>query len=112
MSVECSGMTEKEQIEQQISARMPLDRFLQIHKRISDLRGEEDKRLKALAELQQAYIAAASEAQQESVKQLVATIREQSRADRNEIRSLKLEVIASIPWNEAAGLYNQWLNAK
>ena len=103
-------MTKKE-IENEIVARMPLEEFLQIQERLAFLRNEEELKLKALAELQKAYLSANTEQQQEMVKGAVAQIREFSRKTREEIRALNSKIYEHMQLADAKELYEKYLNA-
>src|SRR5262245_21872976 len=101
-----------DEIEQQITARMPLEEFLRIHERLAILRKDENLKLNALAELQKAYLAANTDEQREMVKDAVAQIREISRKTREEIRSLNNKIHEHIPLPEAKELYEKYLQSK
>jgi hypothetical protein len=100
------------EIESAITAHMPLDEFLRIHDRLAWLRGQEDERLKALAELQKGYVAAITDQQREKIKNMVGQIREISRKMREEIRALNTIVHQHMPLAEAKQLYEQYLVLK
>jgi len=101
----------REQIEAKIGAKMPLQEFLRIQERLIILRNEEDLKLKALAELQQVYVAAGSDEQREMVKQAVGQIREISKNTREEIRALNSTLVQKITLDEAKELYERYQKA-
>jgi hypothetical protein len=101
----------QEQIEAEICARMPLQEFLKIQERLAFLRNEEELKLKALAELQQVYLAATSDERREMVKQAVGQIREISKKTREEIRALNSAIFQKMPLDEAKQLYEKYLTA-
>jgi regulator of sirC expression with transglutaminase-like and TPR domain len=101
----------REQIELEISSKMPLDEFLKIQERLAFLRKEEDLKLKALAELQQIYVAAASDQEREMVKQAVGQIREISKKTREEIRAFNTMIHQHMTLEEAKELYEKYLKA-
>jgi regulator of sirC expression with transglutaminase-like and TPR domain len=102
----------REEIEKQITLRMPLEEFLRIQERLAVLRKDEDMKLKALAELQKAYLAANTDEQQEMVKDAVAQIREISRKTREEIRALNSKIYEHMPLADAKDLYEKYLASK
>jgi regulator of sirC expression with transglutaminase-like and TPR domain len=102
----------REEIEKQITLRMPLEEFLRIQERLAVLRKDEDMKLKALAELQKAYLAANTDEQQEMVKYAVAQIREISRKTREEIRALNSKIYEHMPLADAKDLYEKYLASK
>ena len=63
-----------------------------IRARLAELRGEEEQKLKALAQLQQYYVDARSDEEREQVRQAVAEIREISKKARQEIRELNTQL--------------------
>ena len=97
------------EVEREITQGMNLDEFVQIHKRLAELRKEEEDKLKALAELQQYYVSANSDLQREQVKQAVAQIRELSRKTREEIRSLNTRLAQHWDLSRAKELYERYL---
>jgi hypothetical protein len=101
-----------EQIEAEINRHMPLDDFLGIQKRLAYLRTQEDEKLKALSELQQAYLAANTDQQRDMVKRTVGQIRELSRKTREEIRSLNSTLHQSMDLAKAKDLYEQYVREK
>jgi regulator of sirC expression with transglutaminase-like and TPR domain len=100
------------EIETQIADRMSLDEFLRIQERLVFLRGEEEMKLKALAELQQVYVSASTDQQRDLVKEAVAQIREISRKTREEIRALNSVIYERMPLEEAKQLYEKYLQAR
>jgi hypothetical protein len=102
----------REEIEQQITSRMPLEEFLKIQERVAILRKDEDMKLNALGELQKAYLAANTDEQREMVKDAVGQIREISRKTREEIRALNSKIYERMPLAEAKELYEKYLTAK
>jgi regulator of sirC expression with transglutaminase-like and TPR domain len=100
----------REEIEKQITSHMPLEEFLRIQERLAVLRKDEDMKLKALAELQKAYLVANTDQQQEMVKDAVGQIREISRKTREEIRALNSVIYKHMPLAEAKELYEEYMN--
>jgi hypothetical protein len=96
------------EIEQEIDGLMPLDEFLKIHRRLKDLRFEEEAKLRALSELQQVYLGANTDQERELVKEAVARIRELSRATRQEIRELNNRVVQFMPLEQARELFERY----
>ena len=84
---------------------------MRIHERLAYLRKEEENKLRALAELQKAYLAANTDQQQEMVKNTVGQIRELSRKTREEIRSLNSIIFQRMPLQLARELYDNYLEA-
>ncbi len=80
-------------IRDEIQKYMDFEEFIRIQGRLKFLRGEEEAKLRALAELQQAFLAANTDLEREKVSYAVANIRELSRKTREEIRSLNSEII-------------------
>ena len=101
-----------EEIEAEITKRMPLEDFLRIQERLTFLRKEEEEKLKALAELQQIYLAANSDQQRDTVKLAVAEIRELSRKTREELRSLNTLLHQNFDLSRAKELYKMYLDQK
>ncbi len=96
------------EIEQEIGELMPVDDFLQIQRRLRDLRFEEDAKLRALAELQQVYLSANTDEERDLVKDAVAKIRDLSRATRQEIRDLNNRIVAFMPLDVARELFERY----
>jgi hypothetical protein len=96
------------EIEQEIGDLMPLDEFLQIQRRLKDLRFEEDAKLRALAELQQVYLSANTDQERELVKEAVARIRELSRTTRQEIRELNNRLVQYMSLEQARDLFDRY----
>ncbi len=97
-----------QEIALEIEKYMPLNDFLNTHKRLAELRSQEDEALKALAQLQQAYLAAATDQQRDAVKTMVGQIREISRETRLEIRSLNTTIHSRLPLDQAKELYARY----
>lgn len=98
-------MNELKDLQTEIGRHMPYDDFVRIHRRLAELRGEEEAKLKALADLQKMYLAANSDPQREAVKEMVGKIRELSRQHRLEMRALNDEIQQKMPFQLAAELY-------
>ena len=96
------------EIEQEIGELMPLEDFLQIQRRLQELRFEEDAKLRALAELQQVYLSANTDQERDLVKEAVAQIRELSRATRLEIRELNNRLIQFMTLEQARELFERY----
>ena len=101
----------REEVGAEIATRIPLEEFLRIQERLAVLRKEEELKLKALAELQQVYVAANTDQQRDLVKDTVAQIREISRKTREDIRALNSELFKRMPLQEAKELYENYLQA-
>jgi CHASE3 domain sensor protein len=99
------------ELETEISQYMPLGLFLRIHKRLAELRSEEELKLKALSELQPAYNSASSDQQRDLIHEAVAQLRELSRAHRKELRELQTELQKYITVDKGRQLYAQWTAA-
>ena len=102
---------ETEQIRQEIAAYMDCDEFVRSQARLAELKKEEEAKLRALAELQQAYVTANSDAERDHVKQMVGRIREISKLARGEIRELKQQILAHMTLEVANDLYERWLKS-
>ena len=100
------------QIQKEISRYIPMDKFLRLQERLTELRKEEEEKLKALAELQKAYLAANSDSDREVVKMTVRKIRELSKLTRTEIRSLTQELSNHMPLSLAHDFYQRLLEAQ
>jgi hypothetical protein len=96
------------EIEQEIGELMPLDEFLQIQRRLKDLRFEEDAKLRALAELQQVYLSAYTDQERDLVKEAVGKIRELSRSTRQEIRELNNRIVQYMSLEQARDLFERY----
>ncbi len=110
-------MTSKEnhrllQLEEEIAALMPYDKFVRVHQRLAELRSGEEQKLKLLAELQKSYVSADSDLEREKVKEVVGKIRELSKTAREEIRSLNREILNYMPVEKARELYQELLQAQ
>jgi hypothetical protein len=101
----------RDEIKAQISTKMAPEEFLRIHERLAFLRKEEELKLKALAELQQIYVAAASDHEREMVKHAVGEIREISKKTREEIRALNTVIHQHMTLEEAKQLYEKYLRS-
>jgi hypothetical protein len=99
------------QIEEEISKVMPLEEFLQIQRRLRELHHEENVKLQALAELQQVYLSANSDAERDMVKQAVAQIRELSKATRTQIRELNSKIAQHMSLEQAYDLFSRYEEA-
>lgn len=99
------------QIEEEISKVMPLEEFLQIQRRLRELHHEENVKLQALAELQQVYLSANTDAERDMVKQAVAQVRELSKATRAEIRELNSKVAEYMSLEQAYELFSRYEEA-
>lgn len=108
---EASSGQETERVIDEISVHMPPKEFIRIHERLEQLRQEEEDKLKALAELQKAYLAAGTEWEQDQVRSAVGQIRELSRKTREEIRSLNSEIVRYLPLERARELYERLLKS-
>jgi hypothetical protein len=104
-------MQDPEQIRQEIAGYMDCDVFVRSLTRLAELKKEEEAKLRALAELQQAYVAANSEADYEQIKQMVVRIREMSKLARAEIRDLKQQILAHMSLEKANDLYERFLQS-
>ena len=104
--------SEKDSVRQEISRFMDVGRFLQIQRRLEELRGEEQKKLNALSELQKVFVAANSDYERDLVKKTVGDIRELSKTTRKEIRELNEELVQSMPLDTARELYRLFLEAE
>lgn len=98
-------------LKKQISAYMPYDDFMKIQVRLAQLRKEEEDKLKALADLQQAFVSAKTESEIEVVRKTVGEIREISRAAKQEIRQLIRELQKHMSIDLARDFYAQVLKA-
>jgi len=98
-------------IEEEISKMMPLEEFLRIQRRLRELHHEENVKLQALAELQQVYLSANSDAEQDMVKQAVAQIRELSRTTRTEIRELNSKIAEYMSLEQAYDFFSRYEEA-
>ena len=96
------------EIEQEIGELMPVDDFLQIQRRLRDLRFEEDAKLRALAELQQVYLSANTDEERDLVKDAVAKIRDLSRVTRQEIRDLNNRIVQFMSLDVARELFERY----
>lgn len=99
------------QIEEEISKAMPLEEFLQIQRRLRELHHEENVKLQALAELQQVYLGANTDAERDMVKQAVSSIREMSKITRAEIRRLNNQISEHMPLEQAHDLFTRYEEA-
>lgn len=99
------------EIEQEISRIMPLEEFLQIQRRLRELHHEENVKLQALAELQQVYLSANTDAERDMVKQAVAQIRELSKSTRSEIRELNNKIAERMSLEQAFDLFSRYEEA-
>ena len=102
---------EAEKIRKEIAAYMDCDLFVRSQARLAELKKEEEAKLQALAELQQAYVSANSDAERDHVKQMVGRIREMSKLARAEMRDLKQEILAHMPYEKANDLYERLLRS-
>ena len=93
----------------EIARYMPVDEFVRVQNRLAELRHDEELKLKALAELQQYYVNARSDADRDKVKAAVAEIRELSKKTRQEIHTLNAELSNYMPLDVARDLYNKWM---
>lgn len=100
-----------QQIEEEISRIMPLEEFLQIQRRLRELHHEENVKLQALAELQQVYLSANTDAERDMVKQAVGQIRELSKATRTQIRELNSKVAKYMSLEQAYDLFSRYEEA-
>lgn len=91
---------------------MPYDDFVRIQSRLAQLRKEEEDKLKALADLQQAFLSATTERETETVRKTVGEIREISRAARQEVRQLIGEIQRHMSVDLARNFYAQVLKAE
>lgn len=91
---------------------MPYDDFVRIQYRLAQLRKEEEDKLKALADLQQAFLSATTEKETETVRKTVGEIREISRAAREEIRQLIGELQKHMSIDLARDFYARVLQAE
>jgi len=99
------------EIEEEIAKSMSLEEFLQIQHRLRDLHHEENAKLQALAELQQVYLSANTDAERDMVKQTVGQIRELSRLTRAEIRKLNSRIVEHMPLEQARDLFSRYEQA-
>ena len=100
-----------QEIEEEISKVMPLEEFLQIQRRLRELHHEENVKLQALAELQQVYLSANTDAERDMVKQAVAQIRELSKATRAQIRELNAKIAEHMSLERAYDLFSRYEEA-
>lgn len=99
------------EIEKEISKVMPLEKFLQIQRRLRELHHEENVKLQALAELQQVYLSANTDAERDMVKEAVGQIRELSKSTRSEIRELNNKIAERMSLEEAFDLFSRYEEA-
>jgi hypothetical protein len=99
------------EIEKEISKMMPLEEFLQIQRRLRELHHEENVKLQALAELQQVYLSANTDAERDMVKQAVAQIRELSKTTRTQIRELNSKIAEYMSLEQAYDLFSRYEEA-
>lgn len=102
-------MSQLEDLKAEIGRYMPYDDFVRIHRRLAELHSEEEAKLKALADLQKMYLAANSDPQRDAVKEMVGKIRDLSKQNRQEMRSLNNDIQQKMPFNLAAELYQRLL---
>lgn len=100
-----------EKIRQEIASFMDYENFVRTQERLSQLKTEEEAKLKALADLQQAYLSANSDQQRDSVKQMVGKIREMSKLARIEIRELKQQILRHMSLEKANELHGRLKDA-
>ena len=100
-----------QQIEEEISKVMPVEEFLQIQRRLRELHHEENVKLQALAELQQVYLSANTDAERDMVKEAVGQIRELSKATRSQIRELNSKIAEYMSLEEAFDLFSRYEEA-
>ena len=108
-------MSEQErlsEVQKEISQYMPCEEFVRIQLRLTELRKEEENKLLALADLQKAYLSANSDAERDSVKEVVVKIRELSKAARQEIKDLNAKIVSHLPLELARTLYDCLLEAQ
>ena len=98
-------------IEIEISKKMPLEEFLQIQRRLRELHHEENVKLQALAELQQVFLSANTDAERDMVKQAVSQIRELSKATRTQIRELNSKIAEYMSLELAFDLFSRYEEA-
>ena len=99
---------ELRQIQSEISVYIPYEDFVRIENRLEELKKEEDAKLQALSDLQQAYVSANSDFEKNYVKEMVGQIREMSRTARAEIRALNQEIVAhNLTLERARELYQK-----
>jgi DNA-directed RNA polymerase subunit F len=96
-------------LKQEIAAFMSVERFLEIHRRLAELKAEEEQKLAFLAELQKSYIAAGSDLERDKVKETVGKIRELSKIAREEIRGLNQQINDVMPIEKARDFYKKYL---
>src|SRR5262245_36763780 len=99
------------EIEKEISDVMPLEEFLQIQRRLRELHHEENVKLQALAELQQVYLSANTDAERDMVKQAVGQIRELSKVTRTQIRELNGKIAVYMSLEQAYDLFSRYEEA-
>jgi hypothetical protein len=100
-----------QQIEEEISKVMPVEEFLQIQRRMRELHHEENVKLQALAELQQVYLSANTDAERDMVKEAVGQIRELSKSTRSQIRELNTKIAEYMSLEEAFDLFSRYEEA-
>lgn len=99
------------EIEEQIRKYMPVERFIQLNRRLEVLQRDQDLKLKALGELREYYLSAGTEKELQTIKETVGQIREISRTTRTEIRAIKSEIAAALPLDVALELYRNLIEA-
>ncbi len=94
-------------VRKEIEEYIPYEKFIQIQRKLSELRKEEEAKLTALAELQKAYLSANSDAQRDAVKETVGKIRELSKIHRQEIRELNHQLAQHMTLEQARNFYEK-----
>lgn len=100
-------METEQDVINEISKYIPYADFLRIYGRILELEKEEDAKLEALSNLQEAFLSASTDAERDYVKRTVGEIRELSKAARAELRALRSEIIKFMSLETAKDLYRK-----